>query len=85
MRGRASALPALTWLLAGAALAAAAPPNERPGNESGKSGETLSEKLDRGKGVIKPAPDVDPNMAKPAPDLPPQSTPVIPPPAPQAK
>ncbi|WP_363350157.1 hypothetical protein [Methylocystis echinoides] len=59
--------------------------NERPGDESGDRGGSLSEKLDKGKGVIKPAPGVDPHIVKPAPDLPPQSTPVIPPPAPQAK
>lgn len=46
--------------------------------------ESLSEKLDRGKGVIKPPPNVDPGIARPAPDIP-NKTPVIPPRAPGAK
>ncbi|MEK4032636.1 hypothetical protein WOC76_03100 [Methylocystis sp. IM3] len=86
MRPRAAVLTLAAFcLVAGAAFAAGTPPNERPGGENGKSGKSLSEKLDKGKGVIRPAPGVDPNIVRPAPELPPQSMPVIPPPAPQAK
>ncbi len=45
-----------------------------------KKSESLSEKLDRQKGVIKPKRDVDPLINKPAPVPNPNSTPVIPPP-----
>ncbi len=83
MRRCAAVLLASLYLVAGAA--AETTPNERPGGETNKSGKSLSEKLDKGKGVIKPAPGVDPNIVKPAPDMPPNSMPVLPPPAPQAK
>jgi hypothetical protein len=46
--------------------------------------ESLSEKLDKGKGVIKPPSDVDPGITRPAPEIP-NTTPVIPPLAPGAK
>ncbi len=85
MRRRAAVLLASLCLVAGAAVAPGTPPHERPGGESGTTGKSLSEKLDKGKGVIKPAPGVDPNIVKPAPELPPKSMPVLPPPAPQAK
>ncbi len=82
MRRRASVLMASLFVVVSSPSALSQ--NERPrGDESDKR--SLSEKLDKGKGVIKPAPGVDPNIVKPAPDLPPQSTPVIPPMAPQAK
>lgn len=46
--------------------------------------ESLSEKLDKGQGVIRPPSEVDPGMARPAPEIP-NATPVIPPRAPGAK
>jgi hypothetical protein len=49
-----------------------------------KSKESLSEKLDKGKGVIKPPSDLDPGITRPAPEMP-NTTPVIPPPEPGAK
>ncbi len=45
-----------------------------------RPGETLSERLDRNSGVIKPPAGVDPGIAVPAPDPNPRTTPVIPPP-----
>ena len=41
---------------------------------------SLSDRLDKTDGVIKPPAGVDPKIAKPAPDPHPNSTPVIPPP-----
>ena len=61
-------------------------PNELPQGESQagsgqvRQGRSLSDKLNAGGGVIKPAPDLDPNIVKPAPVPNPNSTPVIPPP-----
>ncbi|MEA2757742.1 MAG: hypothetical protein QOH65_355 [Methylobacteriaceae bacterium] len=52
----------------------------RPQDQPGNSQQSLSEKLDKSGGVIKPAEDVDPKMTKPAPVPEPNSTPVIPPP-----
>ncbi|MDE2362866.1 MAG: hypothetical protein KGM42_09325 [Hyphomicrobiales bacterium] len=43
-------------------------------------GGSLSEKLEKSNGVVRPPPDVDPKMAKPAPNPHPNSMPVIPPP-----
>ena len=40
----------------------------------------LSHRLDKSGGVIKPSPDVDPQIVKPPPVPDPNSTPVIPPP-----
>jgi hypothetical protein len=51
----------------------------RPQDQPGNAG-TLSDKLDKSDGVIKPPSDVDPGMAKQAPVPNPNSTPVIPPP-----
>ena len=51
-------------------------PADQPGNEQ----QSLSDKLDKSGGVLKPTGDVDPKMAKPAPVPNPNSTPVIPPP-----
>lgn len=45
-----------------------------------KSGETLSEKLDRQKGVLEPKPGVDAGIEKPLPAPNPDSMPVIRPP-----
>jgi hypothetical protein len=45
-----------------------------------KPGETLSERLDRSGGVIRPPAGVDPGIAAPVPDPHPGTTPVIPPP-----
>jgi hypothetical protein len=52
-------------------------PQEEP-LSSGRS-ESLSEKLDKSGGVLKPKPGVDPGIVKPAPVPEPNSTPVIPP------
>lgn len=68
----------LLWIAQGlAAETPAAPP-------ASKDKPSLSEKLDKGKGVIKPPPDVDPGITRPAPEMP-NTTPIIPPPAPGAK
>ena len=56
-----------------------APPAASPGDGQ-REGKSLSDKLDSGGGVIKPAPEVDPDIVKPAPVPNPGSTPVIPPP-----
>jgi hypothetical protein len=48
--------------------------------ESARPGETLSEKLDRSKGIIRPPSNTDPEISKPAPAPNPGTTPVIPPP-----
>lgn len=55
-------------------------PKEVPLAPDSQSGTTLSEKLDRSKGVLRPPADVDPGIQIPAPDPTPQTTPVIPPP-----
>ncbi|MGH6794940.1 MAG: hypothetical protein ACREDD_02230 [Methylocella sp.] len=57
-------------------------PEKMPKGENGKTtggGETLSDKLDKGGGVIKPPAGIDPGISKPAPVPDPNSTPVIPP------
>jgi hypothetical protein len=46
----------------------------------GQSSQTLSEKLDRTDGVIRPPTDIAPDMSVPAPDPNPGTTRVIPPP-----
>jgi hypothetical protein len=51
----------------------------RPVDQPGNAQQSLSDKLDKSGGVLKPAEDVDPKMAKPTPATP-SSTPVIPPP-----
>jgi hypothetical protein len=51
----------------------------RPTDQPGSS-QTLSDKLDKSGGVIKPTTDVDPGINKAAPVPNPNSTPVIPPP-----
>jgi hypothetical protein len=61
------------------------PPSQRsptlpdPGS-SGSSQESLSDKLSRSGGVIKPPADVDPAMKQTPPPTGPQSMPIIPPP-----
>jgi hypothetical protein len=57
---------------------------EQKSTPAPQSKETLSEKLDKGKGVIKPPSDIDPGITRPAPEIP-NTTPVIPPVAPGAK
>ena len=56
-------------------------PKSSPQSEPLSSGrsESLSDKLDKSGGVIKPKPGVDPGIVKPAPVAEPNSTPVIPP------
>ncbi|CAO4137666.1 hypothetical protein [Methylorubrum extorquens] len=53
---------------------------ERVRPESGNSGATLSEKLEKSDGVIKPPAGVDPEIRTIAPEPTPNSTPVIKPP-----
>lgn len=66
---------------AGALAAEGAQPNRKaPG-----AGESLSERLNRQKGVLKPKKDVDPGLVKPAPKMNPRSMPEIKPPSPEAK
>ena len=48
--------------------------------EPGTSGSSLSDKLNRSRGVIRPPADVDTGIAQPPPQMPPLSTPVLPPP-----
>jgi hypothetical protein len=55
-----------------------------PTSQTPRSKESLSEKLDKGKGVIKPPSDVDPGITRPAPEMP-NTTPVLPPPSTNAK
>jgi hypothetical protein len=52
---------------------------QRPIGEPGQ-GETLSEELQRTRGVIKPTPGLDPGLVQPPPDGGAATTPVIPPP-----
>ncbi|WP_232629630.1 hypothetical protein [Methylobacterium sp. Leaf118] len=55
------------------------PEKVRP--EGGTTGSTLSDKLQKSDGVIKPPSDVDPEIKTIPPDPSPNSTPVIPPPS----
>ncbi len=64
----------------GALAAEEAQPKREPSGD-----ETLSQRLDRQKGVLKPKQDVDPSFVKPAPKMDPRSTPEIKPPSPEAK
>jgi hypothetical protein len=74
-----SGLMLLALMVAALAPACAQAPSgaEKPCAQPGDSSKTLSEKLDKGGGVICP-PDVDPGMKAPAPDT--GKMPVIPPP-----
>ncbi|WP_457795784.1 hypothetical protein [Methylocystis sp. S23] len=64
---------------AGRAAETQKPPPESQGGET-KSDETLSEKLDRQKGVLEPKPGIDAPIEKPPPAPDPDSMPVIRPP-----
>ena len=89
-----AAVLALSGLLAGGAVAQTQPrdpnmpsPNSVPAEKmapdtgtTGTTGETLSEKLNRTEGVIKPPASATPDMTVPAPVPNPGTTPVIPPP-----
>ncbi len=55
-------------------------PEARDPGTSGSSSESLSERLDRSGGVIRPPSGVDPGADRAPPAVSPQSTPVIPPP-----
>ena len=68
-------------LVAATTLAGTASAQEMQGSGriDGGSGESLSSKLSKSDGVIKPKGDVDPDMHKAAPVPNPNSTPVIPP------
>jgi hypothetical protein len=50
------------------------------GDKASPGKPSLSDQLDKSGGVIKPSPDVDPEITKPPPVPDPNSTPVIPPP-----
>ena len=89
-----AAVLALSGLLAGSAVAQTQPrdpnmpnpnsvPAEKMAPDTGTTcttGETLSEKLNRTEGVIKPPASATPDMTVPAPVPNPGTTPVIPPP-----
>jgi hypothetical protein len=67
----------VTWL-----AAEETPKHSAPPQGSGvQNGESLSEKLDRQKGVLIPKPGIDPKAAKPPPEPNPDSMPIIRPPA----
>lgn len=66
-------------LLAAPAATASAQEIQGSGRIDGGSGESLSSKLSKSDGVIKPKGNVDPDMHVPAPVPHPNSTPVIPP------
>jgi hypothetical protein len=53
-------------------------PQDQPKTQAGAAGETLSDKLNRTDGVLKPPADVDPDIHKDAPAT--GTMPVIPPP-----
>jgi hypothetical protein len=82
---RAGIVATATLLCQMSAALAAETPSSPPSGGSGQPGESLSEKLSKGQGVIKPAPDIDPRITKPAPEPNPNTTPVLPPPSPNAK
>jgi hypothetical protein len=89
----AAALGALAMSPALAQTSAPAPGSPAAGTTNGlpqdpratgstRPGETLTERLDRTDGVLRPDPGIAPDMRVPAPDPNPGTTPVIPPPAP---
>lgn len=90
MRAMSASIATVVWLTAAAAPApaqTATTPRPPPAAEkttpdvpSGRPGETLSERLSRTEGVIKPPENIAPDMRVPAPDPTPNTTPVIPPP-----
>lgn len=55
-------------------------PDSGTTGSTGRPGETLSERLERSEGVIKPPPSADQEIVKPAPVPNPGTTPVIRPP-----
>jgi hypothetical protein len=61
------------------AFPAQAESDSKPGSGAACENGSLSEKLDRSNGVIKPRDDIDPGIAKPTPPAG-SATPVIPPP-----
>jgi hypothetical protein len=67
----------VSWLAAEETQERSVPPQ----GSGVQNGESLSEKLDRQKGVLKPKPGIDPQAAKPPPEPNPDSMPVIRPPA----
>ena len=63
-----------------ATIGAAAAQTTAPSSiEDGGKGQSLSSKLNKSDGVIKPKADVDPGIRVPAPDPRPNSMPVVPP------
>lgn len=73
--------PSLALLLLAAFCTTASAQTQTPStsNPPAPAG-SLSDRLDKSDGVIKPQEDIDPKIAKPAPEPHPNSTPVIPPP-----
>lgn len=58
------------------------PPQDPRATGTVRPGETLTDRLDRTDGVLRPEPGIAPDMTVPAPVPDPGTTPVIPPPAP---
>jgi hypothetical protein len=75
----ATAFAAATWPQVGSADRARQPKAETEGRGPSAS-ESLSERLDRSGGVIRPPQTIDPGIHAPAPEPNPGTTPVIPPP-----
>ncbi|KAF2992504.1 hypothetical protein MJC1_00081 [Methylocystis sp. MJC1] len=75
----------LTILLLNQQAGAPVAEEAQPKQESPRANETLSERLSKQQGVLKPKRDVDPGLVKPAPEMNPRSTPEIKPPSPNAK
>jgi hypothetical protein len=65
---------------AGSEGSKSAPQDPNSTRSGTRPGETLSERLDRDNGAIRPPAGTDPHMAVPAPEPAPKSMPVIPPP-----
>lgn len=75
----------LTILLLSQQAGALVAQEAQPRQKSPKANESLSERLSKQKGVLKPKRDVDPGLVKPAPKMNPRSMPEIKPPSPNAK
>lgn len=75
------AMPTLAWPQApNGNIAKSGPQDRNSARPEAKPGETLGERLDRSKGIIKAPLGVDPEIRKPAPNPNPETMPVIPPP-----
>lgn len=67
------------FAMVSASAVSAAPPSSVTEGSAAGSGESLSTKLNKSDGVIKPQADVDPGIHVGAPEPHPNSTPVVPP------